>query len=320
MLLLPVKNLKTEAVRALLRGSILNNLAPKNVLYVWNGDSIQEKNYQPWRRKGSFGRTAKKYLNGVCKIMQDMVGKADTVGFSALAMAMVSDGGLRSQRLAVERNKVFGLSAKEILVHHRQPSSNKAGSGRNKNQQRHEIQHVYIAAGLTKQERSAFMRSVFEAMGATEGSVTAPLPIRLPAFPTISVEAKTAVMDWRKAPRDIAPASWRSEEMVPLFWRERKPTEWWSALLQALKPDAVVDFTPGCGLPLACLHCSTPYAGLAWNREHKTTLEGIFLQAAKRHLAGRPLLWDDVGMAQGDRDDEEEDGQDDDEDSQSGSD
>ena len=69
----------------------------------------------------------------------------------------------------------------------------------------------------------------------------------------------------------------------------------------AAKPDAVVDFTPECGLLLASVHCNTPYTGLAWNRAHQTTLAGIFVEAAKRHLAGRPLPWDDIATAVIDR-------------------
>ena len=181
VLQLPFKNLKTEAVRAQLCESFLKAKKPNKVLYVWNGDSIRERPSQPWTRRGAFGRFSKKILNSVCKIAQDMVSKGGTVGFSDYAVAVGSDGGLRSQRLVLEKNKVFGLSAKEILV----SRSRRAKKETTKKQRAEDVQHVYIAAALTsKKQNQVFLRGVAEKMASFQD-----LGFHRPAFPLVSCEA-----------------------------------------------------------------------------------------------------------------------------------
>ena len=56
---------------------------------------------------------------------------------------------------------------------------------------------------------------------------------------------------------------------APLFWAERKSSEFWKTLYEDLGARAVVDVTPGTGLAArAALEMSLPYFGMARNSFH----------------------------------------------------
>jgi len=100
-------------------------------------------------------------------------------------------------------------------------------------------------------------------------------------LPLIAADEKKKIFP--AAPAVPAPEPWKEchGEDVPLFWQEAKPIEFYLALLDEFKGQAVLDLTAGSGaLMEACLTRGIQYHGVCLNREHMSWLQAVADRAA----------------------------------------
>ena len=63
---------------------------------------------------------------------------------------------------------------------------------------------------------------------------------------------------------------------LPLYWNDRKSSDWWACLFGDLNAKSVVDLTPGNGCAArAAMESGIQYVGIARNQEHASWLQNV---------------------------------------------
>ena len=121
--------------------------------------------------------------------------------------------------------------------------------------------------------------------------------VPLPAatlFPRMSMTEKAAIFPvgcCGSPPRSPHPQKWDFGG-VPLFWRESKSSDLWSAVLGMFSIKDIVDLTPGSGaLARAAMSRGLKYIGIVSDVKHLAWLQNTLDTAALRFIAksGEPL-------------------------------
>lgn len=117
-------------------------------------------------------------------------------------------------------------------------------------------------------------------------------------LPKIALDQKPAALPGGDSPSP-APAKWDEThgDGVPLFWRESKAVEFWSALIDDFHFNAVVDLTPGSGaLAEASIRKGVAYLGVCFDEPHQSWLQNRLDQVALHEIVknGTPLYEQDL--------------------------
>jgi hypothetical protein len=116
----------------------------------------------------------------------------------------------------------------------------------------------------------------------------------------IALDQKPAALQGGQAPSPT-PAKWGETygDGVPLFWRESKSTEFWTALIEDFHFTAIVDLTPGSGaLAEASLRKGVHYLGVCFDEIHQSWLQNRLDQVALHEIVknGTPLYEQNLAM------------------------
>ena len=92
-------------------------------------------------------------------------------------------------------------------------------------------------------------------------------------MPTITVEDKKDVFPHNGSASTPPARVWVAEHGVPVFWQEKKPTEFWEDLITMVDGKVVVDLSPGSGsVGRACLRKSVQYVAACGSEKHRKWL------------------------------------------------